>query len=168
MRNFCRSKKGLACKFLRVKFSNRGIVKKKAKKGLTLIEVMVVMMILGLITGLFMRNTTGRLEEGKAFRTEQGSRQVQEVLAMQIAMGIDKETIVSRPDEVLKAGRIFTDPKAMLKDGWGNQYTIEIADDDEVYVRSDRFLQYMQNKKDFSDEVLKEKYSWMFPPAKMG
>ncbi|MBM3195525.1 MAG: type II secretion system protein [Chlamydiae bacterium] len=143
-------------------------MKKKAKKALTLIEIMIVMLILGLISGLFMFNMKGSLEEGKAFKTEQASQQIQEIFSMQIAMGVDPETIQKEPELVLKNAKMFKDPKSMLKDGWGVPYQIEVSEDDEVFVRSEKFLTYVQKQKNISEEALKEKYSWMFPPAKIG
>ena len=63
---------------------------------------MIVMLILGLISGLFMFNMKGSLEEGKAFKTEQASQQIQEIFSMQIAMGVDPESIQKEPELVLK------------------------------------------------------------------
>lgn len=142
-------------------------MKKKGKKGLTLIEIMIVMLILGLISGLFMYNMKGSLEEGKAFKTEQASQQIQEIFSMQIAMGVDPELVQKEPELVLKNAKMFKDPKSMLKDGWGVSYKIEVSEDDEVFVRSDKFLTYVQKQKNLSEDILKEKYSWMFPPEKL-
>jgi general secretion pathway protein G len=142
-------------------------MKKKGKKGLTLIEIMIVMLILGLISGLFMYNMKGSLEEGKAFKTEQASQQIQEIFSMQIAMGVDPELVEKEPELVLKNAKMFKDPKSMLKDGWGVSYKIEVSEDDEVFVRSDKFLTYVQKQKNLSEDILKEKYSWMFPPQKL-
>ncbi|MFZ4772774.1 MAG: type II secretion system protein [Chlamydiia bacterium] len=141
-------------------------MKKKAKKAMTLIEVMIVMLILGLIAGLFMYNMKGSLEEGKAFKTEQASHQIQEILSMQIALGAEKEQVAENPERVLKNSRMFKDPKAMLKDGWGKPYKVTVTDDDEVFVRSEKFLSYVQQQRQYSDDTMREKYSWMFPPAK--
>jgi general secretion pathway protein G len=143
-------------------------MKKKNKKALTLIEVMIVMLILGLISGLFMFNMKGSLEEGKAFKTEQASHQIQEILSMQMAMGTDREMIEKDPELVLKNSKMFKDPKNMLKDGWGFPYQIEVSTDDEIFVRSEKFLTYVQKQKNISDEAMREKYSWMFPPPKVG
>jgi prepilin-type N-terminal cleavage/methylation domain-containing protein len=142
-------------------------MKKKGKKGLTLIEIMIVMLILGLISGLFMYNMKGSLEEGKAFKTEQASQQIQEIFSMQIAMGVDPELVQKEPELVLKNAKMFKDPKSMLKDGWGVSYKIEVSEDDEVFVRSDKFLTYVQKQKNLSEDILKEKYSWMYPPQKL-
>jgi hypothetical protein len=54
-----------------------------------------------------------------------------------------------------------------LKDGWGVSYKIEVSEDDEVFVRSDKFLTYVQKQKNLSEDILKEKYSWMYPPQKL-
>jgi len=35
-------------------------------------------------------------------------------------------------------------------------------------VRSEKFLTYVQKQKNISDEAMREKYSWMFPPPKVG
>lgn len=142
-------------------------MKKKGKKGLSLIEIMIVMLILGLISGLFMYNMKGSLEEGKAFKTEQASQQIQEIFSMQIAMGVNPELVQKEPELVLKNAKMFKDPKSMLKDGWGVSYKIEVSEDDEVFVRSDKFLTYVQKQKNLSEDILKEKYSWMFPPQKL-
>jgi prepilin-type N-terminal cleavage/methylation domain-containing protein len=142
-------------------------MKKKGKKGLTLIEIMIVMLILGVISGLFMYNMKGSLEEGKAFKTEQASQQIQEIFSMQIAMGVDPELVQKEPELVLKNAKMFKDPKSMLKDGWGVSYKIEVSEDDEVFVRSDKFLTYVQKQKNLSEDILKEKYSWMYPPQKL-
>ena len=114
-----------------------------------------------------MYNMKGSLEEGKAFKTEQASQQIQEIFSMQIAMGVDPELVQKEPELVLKNAKMFKDPKSMLKDGWGVSYKIEVSEDDEVFVRSDKFLTYVQKQKNLSEDIMKEKYSWMFPPQKL-
>jgi general secretion pathway protein G len=138
-------------------------MKKKSKKGLTLIEVMIVMLILGLISGLFMYNMKGSLEEGKAFKTEQASLQLQQILSMQIAMGVDPSRVNEDPAAVLASSKMFKDPKTMLKDGWGNPYSILVDQDGEVFVTSQKFLEYTEKQKSLSKEAMQEKFPWMYP-----
>lgn len=137
--------------------------KKRRSRAITLIEIMIVMVIIGLIASVFIFNMKGSMDDGKAFKTEQGSRQIQEVLALQMNRGAERSDVISNPAQHLKESQLIQDPNSLLKDGWGNPYEIYINDNDDIFVRSSRFLDYIGKRKHLSDDELKNRYSWMFP-----
>ena len=76
---------------------------KKKKQPMTLLEIMIVIFIIGIIGSVIGYNMKGSLEEGKAFKSKEGSRQVYEILTLEVAKGTEMSEITSKTAEVLEA-----------------------------------------------------------------
>src|SRR5689334_15528177 len=88
---------------------------------------MIVIFLIGLIGSVIGYNVKGSLEEGKAFRTEQGAAQIQDILSLEASYGTPLEEITKNPEFYLRRSGLCKDPKKLLKDGWGKEYTFTIA-----------------------------------------
>ena len=53
------------------------------KRYITLVEMMIVMFLIAMITGVIAYNYTGSLEEGKAFKTKAGIQKIETILALE-------------------------------------------------------------------------------------
>lgn len=138
-------------------------MKRKGRFPLTLIEIMIVMVIIGLVSAIFAINARGSLDEGRSFKTEQGSRQIVDVLTLEWMKGASLEDISKRPLEIVKRSNLIADPAKAMQDGWGNPYHIVIIDQ-KIYVISPAFLNHLQSK-GVSEKEQKQRYPWMFPPG---
>ena len=97
---------------------------------------MIVIFLIGLIGSVIGYNVKGSLEEGKAFRSEQGIAKLRDILLMEAANGIDMEDIVDNPKHYLKRTGLVADPDKLLKDGWGQPYLITQEGEYDISITS--------------------------------
>lgn len=123
------------------------------KRFVTLIEMMIVMFLIALITGVIAWNYRGTLEEGKAFKTRAGIERLESILHLAAADNANLlDNIESNWQEAIKSSPLVQNANALIKDGWGQEYTVTVEDGD-IHVRSNRFKEYIKNKPTmFSDE----------------
>jgi type II secretory pathway pseudopilin PulG len=119
-------------------------VKKRVKKrALTLLEIMIVICLITLITGVIGYNMKGSLDKGKAFRTEQAMTQLQDMLLLVLSEGISMEQILKNPEDALKSLGLARDPANLLKDGWNKEFSIRAnAQKSDFIIRSNNLNNY--------------------------
>jgi general secretion pathway protein G len=98
--------------------------KKKKQYALTLIEIMIVIVLIGLIGSVIGANMKGSLDEGRAFKTKYAIEQIKDILMLEVAKGVAIETVVAEKEKYLANSGMVKDPKKMLKDGWGGDFEI--------------------------------------------
>src|SRR5271169_2616778 len=104
----------------------------KKKRSITLLEIMIVILLIGLIGGVISYNLKGTLDKGKAFRSKEGAMKLQDILNLEIQIAHRKsDDFTGGTDEkyanvleCIKNSGLVTDPKNFVKDGWGEPYTI--------------------------------------------
>lgn len=117
------------------------------KRFITLIEMMIVMFLIALITGVIAYNYRGSLEEGKAFKSKAGMEKIEMILNLRIAEQPDlMNGIESQWTEVIKSDPLVKDPDTLIRDGWGQQYKVEV-DNNIIKVHSDRYDEYRKSSK---------------------
>ena len=125
----------------------------RKKRAITLLEIMIVILLIGLIGGVVSYNLKGTLDKGKAFASSEGARKLEDILNLEIQQGnkTAQEIAQDRSDErevvkavVLNSGLISKQqaPK-FLKDGWSEYYIIR-RDKDQVTVTSRKLEEYNQ------------------------
>ena len=129
----------------------------KKKRAITLLEIMIVILLIGLIGGVVSYNLKGTLDKGKAFASKEGAKKLEDILNLEIQQGsrspqeIAQELVQDKTDTreavramVLNSGLISRQQiDKFLKDGWGEFYTIR-RDKDQVTVESRKLDQYNQ------------------------
>lgn len=128
------------------------MAKKKLKReAITLIEIMIVILLIGLIGGVLTYNFRGSLDEGKAFKSEQGAEQIRNILLWDVAQGNHTlEEAVRDWPEIVKKSAFVAKPEQLIKDGWGQEYKVSVSSDGEdLFVISDKVIAY-RNKKNQS------------------
>lgn len=116
----------------------------KKKRAITLLEIMIVILLIGLIGGVVSYNLKGTLDKGKAFASKEGAKKLEDILNLEIQQGprTAKEIIEDSSDKrevveaaVLNSGLISRQqaPK-FLKDGWGEFYIIRRDTEDRLQV----------------------------------
>lgn len=116
------------------------------KRFVSLIEMMIVMFLIALILGVVAYNYRGSLEEGKAFKTRVGIEKIEDSITL--ALSKDPTLIhdvSSNWRDIILNDPIIKDPRAMLYDGWGEEYQVNV-EDGTVRVSSRRYEDHLNNK----------------------
>jgi general secretion pathway protein G len=118
------------------------------RRFITLIEIMIVMFLIALITGVLAYNYRGSLEEGKAFKTKQGIERLETILNLAAA---DDPSILdhieSRWKDVVNQSPLVQNPNTLLKDGWGGDYQVGFGDKGQIEVVSQNLNRYQASNK---------------------
>ncbi|GAB5411532.1 MAG: hypothetical protein ChlgKO_06460 [Chlamydiales bacterium] len=118
----------------------------KKRYAMTLMEIMIVIFIITTIVGVLGVNMKGSMEKGKAFKSVQGGRQIYEVLTMELAQGnCTEDELRKETANVLRSSGLVRNPDQLLKDGWGQPFTIT-CQSGEIRVRSPRYEEYATKK----------------------
>ncbi len=119
---------------------------KKKKRAVTLIEIMIVIMLIGLIGGALAFNMRGSVDKGKIFKTEQNIARVYDALMMASVSGdfdidnFNDETIL----EALKQSVLIKDADKVLLDGWGQRLNI-LKNGNDLSIKSSHMPQPIAN-----------------------
>ena len=119
----------------------------KKRRFITLVEMMIVMFLIAMITGVIAYNYTGSLEEGKAFKTKNGMEKIHTILDLHLATHPeDRDHIETKWREIVGNSQLVKNGSELIKDGWGIEYKVTQDQNHEIDVRSDKYAQYQQSK----------------------
>ena len=117
------------------------------KQFITLVEMMIVMFLIAMITGVIAYNYTGSLEEGKAFTTKAGINKIHDVLGLYYASHPDKlESVETEWQGILKQSNLVKNANELTKDGWGNTYEVNLDNETEIVITSAKYKAYLEKK----------------------
>ncbi len=120
-------------------------MKFRTKRAITLLEIMIVIVLIGLIGSVIGFNMKGSLDKGKAFKTEHAMQQIRDILSLELAKGAtNKDEIAQNPEAALKRSGLVNNPDSLIKDGWGNKMSIELVSG-EIRVHSAALNAYQKN-----------------------
>lgn len=115
------------------------------RRYITLVEMMIVMFLIAMITGVIAYNYSGSLEEGKAFKTKAGIEKIRTVLDLHFATHPeDKDNVDSRWKQYLEDSQLVKNAAELQKDGWGNEYTVSVDHAGEIEITSQKYNSYLQ------------------------
>lgn len=118
------------------------------KRAFTLMEIIIVIFLIGIISGVISYNMRGSIENGRAFRTEQAMSQIKDILEMEIAKGeFASETIVQNPAQFLERSGLVKDPKKFARDGWNQHFEITANASGRVNIISRKLQAYKAKQK---------------------
>lgn len=118
-------------------------IHKLKRRFVTLIEMMIVMFLIALITGVIAYNYRGSLDEGKAFKTKAGIEKLETILNLEVSKNPQiANQITSKWQEIILTSPLVHDPKSLIRDGWGEEYQVNVDDDGAIRVSSKRFEEY--------------------------
>ena len=115
-------------------------------------EIMIVIFLIGLIGSVIAYNMKGSLDEGRYFKSQQAIKQIQEVLELEIARGVTAEKVNADPGFYIERSGIVKNVDKVVKDGWGNDFSITATPDGKIEVTSQKFKEYDDNRKKEHDE----------------
>lgn len=118
----------------------------KKKRHITLMEIIIVMFLIALITGVIVLNYQGTLEEGKAFKTKAAIERVETILNLRAAEepGIT-ERLDSDWDKYIIDSPLVKNPNDFIRDGWGKKFDVEVKDGI-IRVNSTNYQDYLKKK----------------------
>ncbi len=118
---------------------------KRKRHPITLLEIMIVILLIGVIGGVLSYNLKGTLDRGKDFRSEEGRKRLKEILELQVETGgYERSKLTGKSDSpevkkcVMDSGFISPDNlDAFLKNGWNEPFEIEERNN-ELHISSKR------------------------------
>jgi general secretion pathway protein G len=114
------------------------------RRFMTLIEIMIVMFLIALITGVIAYNYRGSLDEGKAFKTKVAIEKLETILNLKISENPDMaNNITSDWQSVVRSSPLVANPDALIRDGWGIPFDVSIDDRGGVHVSSQKYDSYV-------------------------
>lgn len=117
------------------------------KRFITLVEMMIVMFLIAMITGVIAYNYTGSLEEGKAFKTKAGIEKIHTVLDLYLATHpTEKNSVNNAWQDILDKSPLVKNAKELSKDGWGEEYSVSMDDNGDIEIVSRKYNDYQQKK----------------------
>jgi type II secretory pathway pseudopilin PulG len=120
---------------------------KLRRRFITLVEMMIVMFLIAMITGVIAYNYTGSLDEGKAFKTKAGIDKIHTVLDLHLATHPDdRDNIDSQWKTYVENSQLVKNGKELIKDGWGAEYKVGRNHEGEIEISSDKYEEYLRKK----------------------
>ncbi len=119
--------------------------KRFKRRAMTLMEIMIVIVLIGIIGGVVAFNMRGGLDAGKKFKTIHAHDQVYNILMMEIAKGsCEIETIDQTWENVLKDSPYAGKAKELVTDGWKTRWTVtRVTNKDDIVITSPRYVEIM-------------------------
>lgn len=126
---------------------------KRKRHPITLLEIMIVILLIGVIGGVLSYNLKGSLERGKQFRTEEGVKRLADILELEIERGASLAKMEGRANSpyvkkcVEGSGLISKNNiDEFLRDGWKEPYSITVQDG-QLHIYSEKLEKIKQNEK---------------------
>ncbi|SRR5581483_7937252 len=119
---------------------------KKKKRSLTLLEIMIVIVLIGLIGSVIGVNMKGSLDEGKAFKSRQACEQIKDILMLAVAQGASLEEVIKDPQRYLELSGLVKDAEKFSQDGWNKPFDIKTGSDGEIEVTSENLKAYEKKR----------------------
>lgn len=116
-----------------------------SRRLITLIEIMIVMFLIALITGVLAYNYQGSLEEGKVFKTKVGKERLETILNLAVSQNPNLEEGISTNWEgIVEKSPLVQNAKDLQYDGWGQKYRVEKDNEGKITVTSEGLRVYEQ------------------------
>lgn len=112
----------------------------KKKQALTLLEIMIVIVLIGLISGVLGFSMKGSLDKGKVFKTERAIQLIEDTLMLEVAKGASITEVIDKAEAYLEKSGMVKNTESILKDGWGEPFNI-VQKGDQIVVTSKRLTE---------------------------
>jgi general secretion pathway protein G len=105
------------------------------RRALTLMELMVVIVVIGLVSSVVAYNVRASLNKGRAFKTEQALNKIEDVLAYGVKLS-HIDDLIRNPKQMLESIEIVKNSDRVVKDGWGCPFAFTKEGKKSVRVQS--------------------------------
>lgn len=126
------------------------LFKHAKRRFITLVEIMIVMFLIAMITGVVAYNYRGTLEEGKAFKTKAAMEKISTILNMEVAEHPESMSDFGGDgwQTYVMDSPMIQDPKSAMKDGWGGAFRVYVdGETNQITVISDKYNAYQDAKR---------------------
>lgn len=105
---------------------------KKKRNTLTLIEIMLVVILIGIVGGALAFNLKGAVEKGKRFKTEETKKKLDSIINLALLEGNSPENIEENWFEYVKQSPLIktSSKQKNILDGWGKPFTVKMNQND--------------------------------------
>lgn len=122
---------------------------KMQKRFMTLIEIMIVMFLITIITGLITYKVKDSIDYGKAFKTHQNIVQIKQILKLELLRS-SPEKIQNEWQNIVKRSPLGGNYESLIQDGWkvpfqGVRITDEGNGQFSITIESENFEDYINN-----------------------
>ena len=129
----------------------------RKKRYMSLLEIMIVILLIGVITSVVGFNVKGSLEKGKVFKTEQAIVQIKDLLLLKVAGGATIEQVVASPVEYLRRSGVPKEPSKFILDGWGETLKVEATySNTDIKVSSNKLNNYYTRTNKSNPDVVED------------
>lgn len=133
------------------------MIKKRQKKAITLIEIMIVIFLISLIAGVVGYNMKGSLDKAKAQTTLQAKEKIENILNLELAVNnVSSEEVLKHPENYLRNSGLVKDPEKLLKDGWGEKFTLSMNRSGAIKATSNKLDAYNKKSKQILENTSNE------------
>lgn len=116
------------------------------KRFVTLIEMIIVMVLIGIILGVVAYNYSGTLDEGRAFKTRTAKEKLETILNLYVSENPgDQNFISSGWEKIVKDSPLVQNPDSLIKDGWGTKFEVEVDSSGTIKIHSKKFEEYIKS-----------------------
>lgn len=121
-------------------------MKQLKRRHVTLIEMMIVMFLIALITGVIAYNSRGSLDEGKSFKTKMAIEKIEAILNLKVAEDPSLlDSIGSNWEQIIETSPLAQNAKNLITDGWGKKFIVT-SDNNGIHVESQALLDHESKK----------------------
>ena len=92
---------------------------------LSLVEIMIAMLIIGLITAALAKNGMGFLNSGKQFTTEQRRKNLEDILILETQQSPRRmQSIEDDWKDIIERSPYVSNPDQYIYDAWDNEFIV--------------------------------------------
>lgn len=125
------------------------------KRAVTLIEVMIVILLIGLIGGALAYNMRGSLDEGRIFKSQQNKERIEQILLLEEAKGdLSAEQIAEKWEDIVVDSPLGGGKKTIV-DGWNKPF--DVSYNQENFIVESTGLEKALEKKSKATKMKKSK-----------
>ncbi len=117
------------------------------RRCVTLVEMMIVMFLIAMITGVIAYNYSGGLDEGKAFKTREGMSKISNIIEMYLTRNPeDRANLRTQWPEIVKSSSLVKKGNDLIHDGWGGNYIVDVDENGDIKITSEKYDDYQRKK----------------------
>lgn len=110
--------------------------KRKKRYALTLVEMMLVIVLVGIVGGALAVNLKGALDRGKGFKTKETKKRIEAIVNI-ASVEKDEDTILNQWQEIVSQSpliKLKLNSSNQVLDAWGNAFNLEFDSSEDQFI----------------------------------